>query len=125
MGIVLRVFETFFTILKYPLMFVAAVLAVLGLCCAVYGFLAYRSGARLIKGEHVHVPKPPFWKNFLYYLPKQMVTDYFARDPEFFQYQGCIVFTGRQGYGKTIAMAEQALRWRKEYPTYSIHSLIS
>ena len=45
-----------------------------------------------------------------------MVADYFAHDPEFFRYQGCIVFTGRQGYGKTIAMAEQALRWRKEYP---------
>lgn len=116
MNIILRVFETFFVILKYPLLFLAAVLTILGLCCLIYGVRAYRSGARLKKGEHIRVPKPPLWKNLLYYLPKQMVTDYFARDPEFFRYQGCIVFTGRQGYGKTIAMAEHALRWRKEYP---------
>lgn len=116
MNVILRVFETFFVILKYPLLFLAAVLTILGLCCLIYGVRAYRSGARLKKGEHIRVPKPPLWKNLLYYLPKQMVADYFAHDPEFFRYQGCIVFTGRQGYGKTIAMAEQALRWRKEYP---------
>lgn len=97
-------------------MIFGGMLLLLGLCCLIYGVRAYRSGARLKKGEHIRVPKPPLWKNLLYYLPKQMVTDYFARDPEFFRYQGCIVFTGRQGYGKTIAMAEQALRWRKEYP---------
>ena len=102
--------------LKLPLMIFGGMLLLLGLCCLIYGIRAYRSGARLKKGEHIRVPKPPLWKNLLYYLPKQMVADYFAHDPEFFRYQGCIVFTGRQGYGKTIAMAEQALRWRKEYP---------
>lgn len=116
MKIVLRVLETFFTLLKLPLAFFGGMLLLLGLCCLIYGVRAYHSGARLKKGEHIRVPKPPLWKNLLYYLPKQIVADYFAHDPEFFRYQGCIVFTGRQGYGKTIAMAEQALRWRKEYP---------
>lgn len=116
MKILLTILETFFTLLKLPLMIFGGMLLLLGLCCLIYGVRAYRSGARLKKGEHIRVPKPPLWKNLLYYLPKQMVADYFARDPEFFRYQGCIVFTGRQGYGKTIAMAEQALRWRKEYP---------
>ena len=116
MKILLTVLETFFTLLKLPLMIFGGMLLLLGLCCLIYGVRAYRSGARLKKGEHIRVPKPPLWKDLLYYLPKQMVADYFAHDPEFFRYQGCIVFTGRQGYGKTIAMAEQALRWRKEYP---------
>ena len=116
MKILLTILETFFTLLKLPLMIFGGMLLLLGLCCLIYGIRAYRSGARLKKGEHIRVPKPPLWKNLLYYLPKQMVADYFAHDPEFFSYQGCIVFTGRQGYGKTIAMAEQALRWRKEYP---------
>lgn len=116
MKILLTILETFFTLLKLPLMIFGGMLLLLGLCCLIYGVRAYRSGARLKKGEHIRVPKPTLWKNLLYYLPKQMVADYFARDPEFFRYQGCIVFTGRQGYGKTIAMAEQALRWRKEYP---------
>ena len=116
MKILLTILDTFFTLLKLPLALFGGMLLLLGLCCLIYGIRAYRSGARLKKGEHIRVPKPSFWKNLLYYLPKQMVADYFARDPEFFRYQGCIVFTGRQGYGKTIAMAEQALRWRKEYP---------
>lgn len=116
MKILLTILETFFTLLKLPLMIFGGMLLLLGLCCLIYGIRAYRSGARLKKGEHIRVPKPPLWKNLLYYLPKQMVADYFAHDPEFFRYQGCIVFTGRQSYGKTIAMAEQALRWRKEYP---------
>ncbi len=116
MKILLTILETFFTLLKLPLMIFGGMLLLLGLCCLIYGVCAYRSGARLKKGEHIRVPKPPLWKNLLYYLPKQIVADYFAHDPEFFRYQGCIVFTGRQGYGKTIAMAEQALRWRKEYP---------
>ena len=116
MKILLTILETFFTLLKLPLMIFGGMLLLLGLCCLIYSIRAYRSGARLKKGEHIRVPKPPLWKNLLYYLPKQMVADYFAHDPEFFRYQGCIVFTGRQGYGKTIAMAEQALRWRKEYP---------
>ena len=42
--------------------------------------------------------------------------DMYARNPEFFTHQGCIIFTGRQGNGKTIAMAQQALAWREEYP---------
>lgn len=116
MKILLTILETFFTLLKLPLMIFGGMLLLLGLCCLIYGVRAYHSGARLKKGEHIRVTKPPLWKNLLYYLPKQMVADYFAHDPEFFRYQGCIVFTGRQGYGKTIAMAEQALRWRKEYP---------
>lgn len=40
----------------------------------------------------------------------------YSRNPEFFSHQGCIVFTGRQGKGKTIAMVEQAMLWQREYP---------
>lgn len=116
MSIVLKVFEMFWLILKWPLFALAVLSAVFGLLCMVYGVIAHCNGSRLIKGKHNPPQKVPFWKNFFYYLPKQFVSDIYARDPEFFRYQGCIIFTGRQGYGKTIAMAEQALRWRKEYP---------
>lgn len=116
MSIVLKVFDMFWLILKWPLFALAVLSAVFGLLCMVYGVIAHCNGSRLIKGKHNPPQKVSFWKNFFYYLPKQFVSDIYARDPEFFRYQGCIIFTGRQGYGKTIAMAEQALRWRKEYP---------
>ena len=50
MQVVFDILKAFFTIIKWPLAAVAAVLVLLGLCCAVYGFMAYRKGARLKKG---------------------------------------------------------------------------
>ena len=116
MSFVLSFFGMLWTVFKWPLYALLAVSAFFGLLCLVYAFLAHRSGARLQKGEHNRPEKVPIWKNFFYYLPKQYVTDIYNRNPEFFRYQGCVIFTGRQGYGKTIAMAQQALAWRKEYP---------
>ena len=57
MQVVLDILKAFFTIIKWPLAAVAAVLVLLGLCCAIYGVMAYRKGSRLKKGEHIHVPK--------------------------------------------------------------------
>lgn len=42
--------------------------------------------------------------------------DLYSRDPEMFKHQGCIIFTGRQGNGKTISMVEQCMLWQREYP---------
>lgn len=116
MSIVLKVLEMFWFMVKWPVAVFFALCTAFGLLCLVYGLIAHHNGCRLKRGVHNRPQKIPFWKNFFYYLPKQIITDIYARDPEFFQYQGCIIFTGRQGYGKTIAMAEQAIRWRKEYP---------
>ena len=116
MYIILKVLEMFWFMVKWPVVAFAALCIAFGLICLVYGCIAHHNGYRLKKGQHNSPQKIPLWKNFFYYLPKQIITDIYARDPEFFQYQGCIIFTGRQGSGKTIAMAEQALRWRKEYP---------
>ena len=104
----------FWTVFRWPLYAVLGVCALFGVLCLIYAFLAHRSGARLQTGEHNRPEHIPWWKNFFYYLPKQYVADIYARNPEFFRYQGCVIFTGRQGYGKTIAMAQQALAWRKE-----------
>lgn len=80
-------------------------------------FLVYRlKGKKLQHGQHNHVKRPGFFKSFFYLFPHRYVSDLFARNPEFFRHQGCIVFTGRQGAGKTVAMVEQALLWQKEYP---------
>ncbi len=80
-------------------------------------FLVYRlKGKKLQHGLHNHVKRPGFFKSFFYLFPHRYVSDLYDRNPEFFRHQGCIVFTGRQGAGKTVAMVEQALLWQKEYP---------
>ena len=68
------------------------------------------------KGERRKIKKIPLWKNLFVLLPKRLVADYNARDPDTFTHKGVIVFTGRQGKGKTIAMAHQILQWQYEFP---------
>ena len=55
-------------------------------------------------------------KRILVSAPSQFVTDLFDKDPEFFRHQGCVIFVGRQGTGKTIAMCQFAREMKKEYP---------
>ena len=45
-----------------------------------------------------------------------MILDLFDKNPDYFNYQGCVIFEGRQGAGKTIAMVEFIRRMQKEYP---------
>lgn len=85
--------------------------------CGVAFILYRRQGVPLPpKGERVRIKKISFWKSFFWLLPKRIVKDWMERDPDAFTYQGCVIFTGRQGYGKTIAMAHQIIQWRDEFP---------
>lgn len=96
------------------------VLAFVGFFCLCWLFFYIqnrRAGVPLPpKGERRKIEKIPFWKNVFFLLPKRLVDDYFATDPDAFTHQGCIIFTGRQGYGKTIAMAHQIAQWSYEFP---------
>ena len=82
----------------------------------VYFIIAVFKGYRPKTGQHLRIRRPPWYKNLFYYFPIRYIKDWFDRDPEYFIHQGCIIFTGRQGYGKTIAMVEQCNIWQREYP---------
>lgn len=110
---ILEMVWAIFKIVLIPLIFIVCLIVAL---LVVYFFIAFLNGNRLKKGEHKRVKRPSFFPNIFYYFPKRYITDLFNRDPEFFSHQGCIVFTGRQGYGKTVAMVEQCLMWQEEYP---------
>lgn len=86
-------------------------------CCFVVYWQYLRQGlSRPPKGERRKIEKIPFWKAFFWLLPKRIVKDWMERDPDAFTHQGCIIFTGRQGNGKTIAMAHQISQWHYEFP---------
>lgn len=116
MSILLSIFGGFWTLFQIILIPLGAFIALLVLLVLGYYIAAYIKGSRLQKGEHKRVKRPGFLKNLFYLFPKRFVTDIFSKNPEFFNHQGCIIFTGRQGRGKTIAMVEQALMWQREYP---------
>ena len=109
----LKMFWAVFKLIIIPTVFVV------GLVCIslmLYFIIYCAKGNRPKTGDYVRVKRPDLLKSLFWLFPMQYIKDYFARDPEFFKHQGCIIFTGRQGNGKTIAMVEQAKNWQKEYP---------
>ena len=113
---ILKLLNTFWQLFKIVLIPAGAFLALLFLLIGVWFVVFTLKGNRLIKGEHKHVERDRLIKNLFYNFPVRYCKDLFARDPEFFRHQGCIIFTGRQGYGKTIGMVEQCAMWQREYP---------
>lgn len=112
----LSVFEGLFLIVKYPLYIILCLLALFFVLCSFWFVLGLAKGKRLKKGTSRIVKKDGFLKKLFVKLPKQVVSDFFERDPDFFPYQGCIIFEGRQGAGKTISMIEFARRMQQEFP---------
>lgn len=104
------------TILKYPFYLLLIIFALFTLLCSINVVIGLAQGKRFKKGNHKIVKKPGFFKRIFVDLPHQFVDDMFDRDPEFFKYQGLIIFEGRQGSGKTISMVEFITRMREEYP---------
>lgn len=122
LNLVSTLFKTFWIIVKYPVYFMLGICLAYFLMFLVFCVVEYKNGNRLIKGEHNSVKKIGFFKRLLYMAPRQYAKDYFDRDPEQFKYQGCIIFTGRQGMGKTIAMIEQTMKYQEEYPKLKVLS---
>lgn len=120
--ILATLFKVLWIIVRIPLACFAVLIALFFLMFAVSCALEYKSGNRLKPGEHYKVKRPGFFKRVLWQAPRQYAKDYFARDPEYFRYQGCVIFTGRQGMGKTIAMVEQTMRIQEEYPKSKVIS---
>lgn len=109
-------FSGFLNLIKYPLIGLGLFFAAFGFWVFCFFVLFYLRGFRRPKGVH-HLANRPFWGYALFIqFPLRYVKDYFSRNPEYFRHQGVIVFTGRQGTGKTVAMVEQTLRYQQEYP---------
>ena len=116
MGILQTLLIGIWQIFRIILIPLATVIGLIVLLVAVWFIVFLFKGNRLQKGQHNRVNRDKLLKNLFYSFPVRYCKDLFARDPEFFRYQGCIVFTGRQGTGKTIGMVEQCMMWQQEYP---------
>lgn len=114
--ILLEIISIFLQFFKYPAIFVFTIFVLFCFSCAFWFVFYTFKGKRLKKGQHKILKQDGFFKNIFYKLPKRIVLDNFERDPDFFRYQGCVIFEGRQGMGKSISMVEFASRMLKEYP---------
>lgn len=112
----LEMLKVFWEILKYPIFAIIICLFLFCLLCFINIIFGLCNGKRFKKGSRRIIKKHGFFRRIFIDLPHQFVEDLFNRDPDFFRYQGLIIFEGRQGSGKTTSMIEQAMSMQKEYP---------
>ena len=102
--------------LKYPIMLVVALVVLFFTLVYINVFIGLLQGKRFKKGQHNKIKKRSALKKLFIDLPKRVSLDMFDRDPESFRYKGMIIFEGRQGEGKSIAMCHFAREMQQEYP---------
>lgn len=112
----LDVFIIFFNFLKYPIFICFGIMILFYLCIIFFIVLGFVKGKRFKKGLHNKIKKRNFLLRIFVDLPKQIAEDRFAKNPEYFNHSGLIIFEGRQGRGKTIAMCQCAMTMQQEYP---------
>lgn len=102
--------------LKYPIYVFITIILLFYILVGLNVIIGLIRGKRFKKGKHNKIKKSSFLKKVFIELPKQFSIDLFNRDPEFFRYQGLIIFEGRQGSGKTSSMIQFAKQMQEEYP---------
>ena len=116
MQIFFEILLSFLNFFKIPLIVIISFFILFFVLVYFNVVIGLLNGKRFKKGEHNHVRKPSVLKRLLIDYPKRIADDMFDRDPESFRHSGLIIFEGRQGRGKTIAMVQCAREMQEEYP---------
>ena len=106
----------FLNFLKIPVLILLAIFVSFVFLVFWHVGLDFLKGRRFQKGfSRQAVKKRTFLQKLFIDLPKRISDDMYERDPDFFPYQGLIIFEGRQGNGKTIGAVQFARQMQKEY----------
>lgn len=105
-----------FSWLKVPIILLVALVVLFFVLVYINVFIGLLQGKRFKKGQHNRIKKRSILKRLFLDLPKRVSDDMFNRDPEAFRHKGMIIFEGRQGEGKSIAMCQFAMTMQEEYP---------
>lgn len=109
-------FLSIFSIFKIPLIIVALLIAIFLWLIVTNILIGLFKGKKFQKStSYTRQKKRGFFSKIFIDLPKRIVDDMFAKNPDFFPYQGLIIFEGRQGNGKTISAIQFARQMQKEY----------
>ncbi len=102
--------------LKYPVLFFLAVMGIFFIDCVIWYVIRYIKGDRVNRGSARKPPKRNLLLKVFIDAPRQYVDDLYNRKPDFFLPQGLVIFTGRQGNGKTISLMQYAMELLDTYP---------
>lgn len=107
------------SIAKIPLYIIGLMIVFFCISSGIYFLSDMIMGKRLKKPtERVYIaPKhKSIFRRLIFDLPRQFVTDLFNKEPGFFPYQGCVIFCGRQGAGKTVALVQYMRMMQESFP---------
>lgn len=116
MKIFLQMMWAFISWLKYPIIFIFVLFILFYILVYINIVIGLFQGKRFKKGKHNKRKKRSVFRRLFLDLPHRVADDMFERDPEEFRYKGVIIFEGRQGEGKSIAMCQYAMTMQEEYP---------
>lgn len=103
-------------IFKLPLLILVFFICLFIFMICFYLNVGFIKGKRFKKStSYTRQKKRNFFQKLFIDLPKRIVDDMFEKNPDFFPYQGLIIFEGRQGNGKTISAIQFARQMQKEY----------
>lgn len=106
-----------FNIIKIPLIIVAIIVGIIVSIIVFYCVLYRLKGIKPTKCTIlIRYKKRGKIKRIFIDFPKQYAYDFMTKDYDRFGYKGIVVFTGRQGNGKTIAMSKFIQDIQLQYP---------
>lgn len=114
--ILVKIVSTMFSLFKWPAFVFMGVLGFFYLAVMFWILVGYIKGKRIRRGSVRRIKKRNALLRLLYDAPRQYVSDIFNTKPDYFRPQGLIVFTGRQGSGKTSALMQYAIDLLDAYP---------
>lgn len=119
----ITVFKTLFQSLWFlikPVLIVACPVLFLFLCAFIFAFIKKKKSGTAKREVIAHVNNFPdvsiFTKLFVQ-LPRQYWENYYNCKIGAFQEHGIIMYTGRQGQGKTLTMTRDILMLQRKYPS--------
>lgn len=82
----------------------------------VFYFMKVKKIVPIKKSDGPVIEEPSVFARLFFDFPKQIALDYLRQDPDAFAYNGLVVFTGKQGRGKSIAMTHFIRQMQEEFP---------
>lgn len=116
LGIFLKVFDIFWALFKIPLVLGTVFIGFFVGSFFFWYMCEYLKGRRVQRGSVKHIKKRSAFLRIFYDAPRRYVYDLYDSEPDFFKPQGLIIFTGRQGNGKTVSLMEHAINLLDTYP---------
>lgn len=112
----LKIFMVILNMFKWPLIIIFAIIGFFYISCMFWFIVKFFKGERVHRGSVKKIKKRSAIMKILYDAPRQYVEDLYNMKPDFFRPQGLVVFTGRQGSGKTSAAMQYAIELLDTYP---------